>query len=140
MLLLAHELLLVLVHLFLHQLELYLLVMLVLLHQVVLSRQALRLGPPTTQLHPLGRLTKLLSRFLLRLVHVASVFLPDVRHLTQRRIVKEGVLRTGLLRHTFTRMLQLLPLVAVSHNLFLLTIECIGNGSRLKATLHGDFL
>ena len=121
LLLLINQLLLVLVYFILHQLQLHLLVMFVLLHEIILPRKRLSLATSCSlgcrQLTP-TRL--LLSRFL----QVTSVFLPHVRHFPQCRIVKERVLRTCLLRHALTRvMLLLLTFVAVRHNLILLAIE-----------------
>ena len=71
---------------------------------------------------------------------VASVFLPDIGHLTKRRIVEKCVLRACLLRNTLTRVLQLLAFVTVSDNLLLFAIEGVGKDSRFERTLHGDFL
>ena len=130
----AHEFLLVLVHLVLHHLQLYLLVVLVLLHQVVLprEREGFSAGMVAAR-DSLRRLIELwVTGFLLRFVQVASVFLPDVRHLAQGRIIEERVLWALLLRHTLTRVLQLLALAAVSDDLLFLAIEGVGEDARLK--------
>ena len=91
--------------------------------------------------NPLRRLIEsLVTGFLLGFMKIASVLLPNVRHFSERRVVEERILWALLFSHALACMLKLLALGTIGDDLFLLAIESVGEGARLKRTLHSDLL